>query len=104
MLFLIQSPTGAVPTLTTDKRYARGATMAFGRFTYKLNGAKLKQAGFCYSTSHRPTIVDGKSTRTLSNNGLIYVMENLTPATVYYARPYVLTEGYQVAYGDELKI
>ena len=104
MLFLIQSPTGAIPTITTDKRHARGATMAFGRFTYKLNGAKMKSSGFCYSTEHNPTILDEKSTRTLSNNGLIYVMENMTPATVYYARPYVLTEGYQVAYGDELKI
>ena len=104
LLFLIQSPTGAIPTITTDKRYARGATMAFGRFTYKVNGAKMKEAGFCYSTEHNPTIFDGKSTRTLSNNGLIYVMENMKPATVYYARPYVLTQGYQVAYGDELKI
>ncbi|MBO4451401.1 MAG: hypothetical protein J5770_03180 [Bacteroidaceae bacterium] len=104
LLFLIQSPTGNIPTITTDKRYARGATMAFGRFTYKVNGAKMKQAGFCYSTEHNPTIFDEKSTRTLSNNGLIYVMENMKPATVYYARPYVLTEGYQVAYGDELKI
>ena len=104
LLFMIQSPTGGVPTITTDSRYARGATMAFGRFTYKLNGAKLKEAGFCYSTERNPTIFDGKSTRTLSNNGLIYVMENLKPATVYYARPYILTTGYQVSYGDELKI
>ena len=104
LLFLIQSPTGSVPTVTTNSRYARGATMAFGRFTYRLNGAKLKEAGFCYSTERNPTIFDGKSTRTLSNNGLIYVMENLTPATVYYARPYVLTEGYRICYGDELKI
>jgi len=103
-LFLMQSPTGAIPTITTDKRYARGATMAFGRFTYKLNGAKMKLSGFCYSTEHNPTIFDEKSTRTLTNNGLIYVMENLKPATVYYVRPYILTEGYQVAYGDELKI
>ena len=103
-LFLMQSPTGAIPTITTDKRYARGATMAFGRFTYKLNGAKMKLSGFCYSIEHNPTIFDEKSTRTLTNNGLIYVMENLKPATVYYVRPYILTEGYQVAYGDELKI
>ena len=31
-------------------------------------------------------------------------MEDLLPSTVYYARPYVVTTGYQVAYGDELKI
>ena len=104
LLFLIQHPTGAVPVLTTDKRFARGATMAFGRFTIRLNGAQLMESGFCYATKHEPTIFDGRSTRALENNGKIYVMENLTPATIYYARPYVLTKGYQVVYGDEIKI
>lgn len=103
--FMLQSPTGAIPTITkTDKRYARGSVMAFGRFTYNLNGAKLREAGFCYSTEKNPTVLDQRSTRYLDNNGRIYVMENMQPSTVYYARPYVVTDGYQVAYGDEIKI
>ena len=103
--FMLQSPTGAIPTITkTDKRYARGSVMAFGRFTYNLNGSKLREAGFCYSTEKNPTVLDQRSTRYLDNNGRIYVMENMQPATVYYARPYVVTDGYQVAYGDEIKI
>ena len=103
--FMLQSPTGAIPTITkTDNRYARGSVMAFGRFTYNLNGSKLREAGFCYSTEKNPTVLDQRSTRYLENNGRIYVMENMQPATVYYARPYVVTDGYQVAYGDEIKI
>ena len=104
-VYMLNEPTGAVPTITkTDKRYARGSVMAFGRFTYSLNGAKLREAGFCYSTEKNPTVMDQRSTGYFENNGRIYIMDNLTPATVYYARPYVITEGYQVAYGDELKI
>lgn len=103
--YMLNEPTGAVPTITkTDKRYARGSVMAFGRFTYNLNGAKLREAGFCYSTEKNPTVMNQRSTGYFENNGRIYIMDNLTPATVYYARPYVITEGYQVAYGDELKI
>lgn len=104
LMYQINQPSGAVPTITSDKRYARGATMAFGRFTYKLNGAKLRDAGFCYSTDKEPTVTSQRSTRYLDNNGRIYIMDNLKPSTVYYARPYVLTEGYQVAYGETLKI
>lgn len=103
--YMLSNPTGLVPTVTsTDKRYARGSVMAFGRFTYNLNGTELREAGFCYSTEKEPTVLDQRSTRYFENNGRIYIMENMTPATVYYARPYVLTEGYQVAYGDQIKI
>lgn len=103
--FMLQSPSGAMPKITkTDKRYARGSVMAFGRFTYSLNGAKLRDAGFCYSTEKNPTVLDQRSTWYIENNGRIYVMEDMKPSTVYYARPYVVTDGYQVAYGDEIKI
>ena len=103
--YMLNEPTGPIPTITkTDKRYARGSVMAFGRFTYNLNGATLREAGFCYSTEKMPTVNDQRSTRYFENNGRIYIMDDMTPSTVYYARPYVVTEGYQVAYGDELKI
>ena len=103
--FMLQSPSGAIPTITkTDRRYARGSVMAFGRFTYSLNGAKLRDAGFCYSTEKNPTVLDQCSKWYIENNGRIYVMEDMKPSTVYYARPFVVTDGYQVAYGDEIKI
>lgn len=103
--YKLNEPTGPVPTITkTDKRYARGSVMAFGRFTYNLNGAKLREAGFCYATEKNPTVQDQRSSGYFENNGRIYIMDNMTPATVYYARPYVITDGYQVAYGDQIKI
>ena len=103
--YMLNDPSGPVPTITkTDKRYARGSVMAFGRFTYTLNGAKLREEGFCYSTEKNPTVLDQRSTGYFENNGRIYIMDNMLPATVYYARPYVVTEGYQVAYGDQIKI
>ena len=103
--FMLNAPSGPIPTITkTDKRYARGSVMAFGRFTYALNGAKLREEGFCYSTEKNPTVLDQRSNGYFDNNGRIYIMDNMTPATVYYARPYVVTEGYQVAYGDQIKI
>ena len=35
---------------------------------------------------------------------MVFRMENLTPATIYYVRAYALTKEYQAAYGDVVKI
>ena len=35
------------PTVTTDTRFARGATMAFGRATFSSNGSAISERGFC---------------------------------------------------------
>lgn len=96
-------PTGAIPTVTTDKRFVRGATMAFGRMTVNANGATIKTRGFCCSENPEPTINDIVSKKTLQNNGLIYWLQDLKPATKYYMRAYVVTAGYQVAYGEPIK-
>jgi len=99
-------PTGAVPTVKTDKRFARGATMAFGRLTVTNNGASIKERGFCWSQSPEPTINDNRSSKTLSGSsvsGTIYWLQDLEPATMYYMRAYAITSGYQVAYGDVIK-
>ncbi|MCQ2095558.1 MAG: hypothetical protein MJY59_02290 [Bacteroidaceae bacterium] len=104
LAYLVSAPTGPVPTVTTDTRTLRGSVMAFGRMTYRLNNAKLLESGFCYSTEHDPDIFSQRSTRWHDNNGRIYIMDGMKPSTVYYVRPYVITQGYQVAYGDELKV
>lgn len=94
----------AQPTIKTDTRYARGATKAFGRMSLTMNGMTIKERGFCWSSEKRlPTVDDGKSTKTLSNGGLIYVMEGLTPATMYYARAYVTVTTGETYYGDAIK-
>lgn len=97
----LANPTGAVPKVTTGTFVPTGTTIALGRST--ISGT-CKEKGFCWSTEPEPTIFDEKSTETFDNNGSIYVMRGLKPATIYYVRAYAITSGYQVAYGDVVKI
>ena len=99
--YLWANPTGAVPTVTTDPRYARGSVVAYGRMTSQ--GTDIIERGFCWSETPEPTIFDQKTTRYLENNGKIYILEDLKPATLYYMRAYAVTKGRQVGYGDVVK-
>ncbi len=102
--YLFSNPTGPIPTVVTDTRFVRGATMAFGRIQKVTNnGATIKKRGFCCAENPEPTINDIVSTGTVSNNGIIYWLKDLKPATKYYMRAYVITNGYQVAYGEAIK-
>lgn len=94
------------PSVTTNKSFARGATMAFGRATFKaVNNNTISERGFCWSKDTKePTIEDAHSKKNFSNNGLIYIMDDLEPATVYYARPYAIGKDGSVGYGEVLKI
>ena len=77
------------PKVVTDTRFARGATMAFGRIkSTSLNGgAGIAKRGFCLSENPEPTVEDTVSTKQLSNSGVIYYFENLKPGTLYYIVP-----------------
>ena len=99
--YLWANPTGAVPTVTTDPRFARGATMAFGRLS--ASGSGITERGFCVSTQPNPTIDDQRATSFYNHEGYIYKIENLQPATCYYMRAYAITSGRQVGYGDVIK-
>ena len=92
------------PTVTTDTRFARGATMAFGRCKVVASGTTIEEQGFCWSENPEPTINDNKTTEYLENNGRIYWMKGLKPATIYYARAYAKATNGNVGYGDVLKI
>lgn len=94
------------PTVTTDTRFARGATMAFGRAKFTAQtGNAIVERGFCWSSETKnPTIADSHSKDYLSNNGLIFWMKDLEPATVYYARAYAVARDSAVGYGDVIKI
>ena len=105
VLFFVICRIQAQLQVVTNPSYARGATVAFGRST--ITGvalSNLQEHGFCWSDQPEPTILDNRTTKTFSNNGYIYRMENLTPATVYYARAYAITNDSQVSYGDVIKI
>ena len=98
------STSGNVPTVSTDTRYARGATMIFGRSTVN-SSANLLEEGFCYSTSNaEPTVSDERTTRYVENNGRIYCLDNLQPGTFYYIRAYAVTTDYKVGYGQVLRV
>jgi len=105
LLLIAISQSFAQPKVVTNPMYARGATKAYGRST--ITGVAitdLQEHGFCWSTQSEPTILDNHTTLTYSRNGYIYRMENLTPATVYYARAYIITKDGQTIYGDVIKI
>jgi len=94
----------ATPTslkVTTYDFIPTGNTIALGRST--ITGT-AKEKGYCWNTEGEPTIFDEKTTETFTNNGTIYVMRGLTPSTVYYVRPYAMTSGGYVAYGETKKI
>ncbi|MBQ8968343.1 MAG: hypothetical protein IJ064_01220 [Bacteroidaceae bacterium] len=99
--YRVSNATGTAPKVTTWDFVPTGVTIALGRMTVT---GTAKERGFCWSTEPEPTILDNRSTRVLSNNGDIYCMEHLQPATVYYVRPYAMTSGYKVGYGDVVKI
>lgn len=91
------------PRVTTNKRFARGVTMAFARATF--TGDNISERGLCYSTQPTPTVDDNCSTERYSydDNGVVYMIEGLEPATKYYMRPYAKTSDGEVGYGDVIK-
>ncbi|MCD8266192.1 MAG: hypothetical protein LUC33_03460 [Prevotellaceae bacterium] len=96
--------TGNTPIVETNPFVAMGTTIALGRGTVSENGATISEQGFCWSVDPEPTVLDDRTTEFFTNNGPIYRMEGLSPATVYYVRAYAMTEGYQVGYGDVVRI
>lgn len=105
-LLLAQGWSQTEPTVTTNPKYARGSTEAFCRATFKAIGSNtIKTRGFVYSSTNPEPSLDADlyTETTLSNNGLIYRLQNLTPATIYYARPYAKAADGAVGYGAVIK-
>ena len=100
--FRVANGSGTPPTVTTDPRFIRGCTWAFGRSTVK--GSNLLEEGFCWSENPDPKVTDHRTTEYLNQAGKIYWMRDLKPATVYYVRAYAITKDYAVGYGDVLKV
>jgi len=101
--YRILNATGTAPKVTTNPFVAAGATILLGRMTANISSGILEK-GFCWSETPEPTIFDNRSTHCFSSNGEIYRMERLKPGTMYYVRPYVLTNKYILAYGDVVKV
>lgn len=95
-------PVGTAPRVTETNHYvAAGATQALVRAA--MTGSNIMERGVCWSTHREPTVLDDRTTKAYQQKGYVFHIEGLTPATVYYMRPYVMTRAYQVAYGDEVK-
>jgi len=102
--YRILNATGPTPRVTSTNQFvAAGATILLGRMTATPSTGYLEK-GFCWSTDPEPTIFDNRSTSHFSANGEIYRMERLQPGTMYYVRPYILTNKYMLAYGDIIKV
>jgi len=99
------SESGVIPVVVTNPFVARGTTVMFGRSTVSgVEETDIKEKGFCWSTNQEPTVLDSRSTDFIENNGNIYRMKGLTPATVYYVRAYAMTNDFNVGYGDVVKV
>ena len=102
--YRILNATGSNPRVTNTNRFvAAGATVLLGRMTASPSSGVLEK-GFCWSENPEPTIFDNRSTRFFSANGEIYCMDKLKPGTMYYVRPYILTNKYKLAYGNIIKV
>ncbi len=95
--------TGSAPKVTSTNHFVpTGATQALVRASF--SGSNIIERGVCWSTEHNPTVLDNRTTKYFTQNGYVLHIKGLTPATVYYVRPYVMNKTYTVAYGDEVKI
>ena len=90
------------PEVTTNPRFARGATMAFGRIK-KVTGESISEKGFCWAETPDPTIYDNTTTEMMPNKDGIYWLKDLTPATLYYMRAYAKNSYGKVGYGETIK-
>jgi len=102
LLCRVNNPTSTSVVNVKTLSAVQGATEIFGRASF--SGATAKEKGFCWSEDPDPTIFDNRSTTIYSNNGDIYAMQDLKPATVYYVRAYAYTSGYRLTYGDVIKV
>ena len=91
-----------LPTVVSDSRYVRGATMAFARIK-SIDGENIEEKGFCWATHKDPTYDEAHTTKVLKNNGDIYWLRDLQPATLYYMRAYAKTANGQIGYGQNMK-
>ena len=107
-LFFTLNTTAQTPKVVTNPRFARGATMAFGRIKTadKNGGTVIAKRGFCIAENPNPTIDDSISTKklyTTTKGDTIYYFENLKPSTKYYMRAYATNQDGVTGYGDAIK-
>ena len=102
LIFRTSNGSGTPVSARTDA-VVQGATELFARATF--GSGTTKEKGFCWSSDNvEPTIYDERTSDTYTNNGIIYSIKNLKPATVYYVRAYTISNNWLVSYGNVVKI
>ena len=99
--FKIANGSAQGPKVTTDSRFIRGCTWAFGRST--VTGSNILEQGFCWAENPDPKVTDHRTTEYINQSGRIYWLRDLKPATIYYMRAYAINKDYGVGYGDVIK-
>lgn len=91
-----------LPELTTSAISAVEQTTATsgGNITYD-GASAITVRGVCWSTSHNPTIADGKSNSGTGTGSFTGNLTGLTPNTTYYVRAYA-TNSSTTGYGNEV--
>lgn len=87
--------TGAVTNITTSSATGNGSIVSNG-------GNAVTEQGFCWSTSHNPSITGTHVVAEGDANDFSAALTNLSPNTTYYVRAYA-TNGTGTAYGDEVQ-
>jgi len=87
--------TGAVTNITTSSATGNGSIVSDG-------GNVVTERGFCWSTSHNPSITGTHVVAEGDANDFSAAMTNLSANTTYYVRAYA-TNGTGTAYGDEVQ-
>jgi len=99
----IANASGIAPKLTLNSA-VQGSTVIFARLT-RTGQAASNGLGICYSTTNpEPTVLDSRCTTSYNNNGQIYALEDLQPATVYYIRAYGVGAQWKVGYSKVMKL
>ena len=104
LLFLVANGSGSEPTVTTTTDFmipaAHGGLI---RATFE-SGISYKERGICWSTEKEPTIANHRETTYYSQKGMLFHVQGMEPAKVYYARAYAITSTYAVGYGEVMKV
>lgn len=87
--------TGAVTNITTSSATGNGSIVSDG-------GNAVTERGFCWSTSHNPSITGTHVVAEGDANDYSAALTNLSSNTTYYVRAYA-TNGTGTAYGDEVQ-
>lgn len=87
--------TGAVTNITTSSATGNGSIVSDG-------GNAVTERGFCWSTSHNPSITGTHVVAEGDANDFSAALTNLSSNTTYYVRAYA-TNGTGTAYGDEVQ-